>query len=75
MRNAEVIRQWKILKRIEAGRYTTAQDLADIMDRAGYVPDERTGGLVYEVPDQGESSNLSFQAVLPTGASFCFDCG
>ena len=24
MRNAEVIRQWKILKRIEAGRYTTA---------------------------------------------------
>ena len=29
MRNAEVIRQWKILKRIEAGRYTTAQDLAD----------------------------------------------
>jgi predicted DNA-binding transcriptional regulator YafY len=24
-----VIRQWKILKRIEAGRYTTAQDLAD----------------------------------------------
>ncbi len=29
MRNAEVIRQWQILKRIEAGRYTTAQDLAD----------------------------------------------
>src|SRR3989441_13160864 len=29
MRNAEVIRQWKILKRIEAGRYTTSQDLAD----------------------------------------------
>jgi predicted DNA-binding transcriptional regulator YafY len=29
VRNAEVIRQWKILKRIEAGRYTTAQDLAD----------------------------------------------
>jgi predicted DNA-binding transcriptional regulator YafY len=29
LRNAEVIRQWKILKRIEAGRYTTAQDLAD----------------------------------------------
>jgi proteasome accessory factor B len=29
MRNAEVIRQWKILKRIEAGRYTTAQDMAD----------------------------------------------
>jgi predicted DNA-binding transcriptional regulator YafY len=28
MRNAEVIRQWKILKTIEAGRYTTAQDLA-----------------------------------------------
>lgn len=28
MRNAEVIRQWKILKRIEAGRYTTAQDMA-----------------------------------------------
>jgi predicted DNA-binding transcriptional regulator YafY len=28
VRNAEVIRQWKILKRIEAGRYTTAQDLA-----------------------------------------------
>lgn len=32
MRNAEVIRQWKILKRIEAGRYTTAQDLADEHD-------------------------------------------
>jgi predicted DNA-binding transcriptional regulator YafY len=29
VRNAEVIRQWKILKRVEAGRYTTAQDLAD----------------------------------------------
>ena len=28
MRNAEVIRQWKILKTIEAGRYTTASDLA-----------------------------------------------
>jgi predicted DNA-binding transcriptional regulator YafY len=32
MRNAEVIRQWKILKRIEAGRYTTAQDLAEEHD-------------------------------------------
>jgi len=29
VRNAEVIRQWKILKRIEAGRYTTARDLAE----------------------------------------------
>jgi predicted DNA-binding transcriptional regulator YafY len=29
MRNAEVIRQWRILKRIEAGRYTSAQDLAE----------------------------------------------
>ena len=29
MRNAEVIRQWKILKRIEAGRYTTSADLAN----------------------------------------------
>jgi proteasome accessory factor B len=29
VRNAEVIRQWRILKRIEAGRYTTANDLAD----------------------------------------------
>lgn len=29
MRNAEVIRQWKILKTIEAGRYTTAQDMAE----------------------------------------------
>src|SRR5215510_10189653 len=28
MRNAEVIRQWRILKRIETGRYTTAQALA-----------------------------------------------
>jgi predicted DNA-binding transcriptional regulator YafY len=28
VRNAEVIRQWKILKRIEAGRYTTTHDLA-----------------------------------------------
>lgn len=28
MRNAEVIRQWKILKRIEAGRFTTTADLA-----------------------------------------------
>jgi predicted DNA-binding transcriptional regulator YafY len=29
MRNAEVIRQWKILKTIEAGRYSTAQAMAD----------------------------------------------
>jgi len=29
MRNAEVIRQWRILKTIEAGRYTTALDLAE----------------------------------------------
>ena len=29
MRNAEVIRQWKILKTVEAGRYTTTQALAD----------------------------------------------
>jgi proteasome accessory factor B len=32
VRNAEVIRQWKILKRIEAGRYTTSQDLAQEHD-------------------------------------------
>jgi len=29
LRNAEVIRQWKILKRVEAGRHTTSQQLAD----------------------------------------------
>jgi proteasome accessory factor B len=29
MRNAEVIRQWRILKIIEAGRYTTGADLAE----------------------------------------------
>ena len=29
MRNAEVIRQWRILKRIEGGRYTTVRDLAE----------------------------------------------
>src|SRR5262245_59090155 len=29
MRNAEVIRQWKILKRIEAGRYTSTTALAE----------------------------------------------
>jgi predicted DNA-binding transcriptional regulator YafY len=29
LRNAEVIRQWKILKRIEAGRYTSTADLAE----------------------------------------------
>ena len=29
MRNAEVIRQWKILKRIEKSRYVTASDLAE----------------------------------------------
>jgi predicted DNA-binding transcriptional regulator YafY len=28
MRNAEVIRQWRILKRIEVGRYTSTKDLA-----------------------------------------------
>jgi predicted DNA-binding transcriptional regulator YafY len=36
VRNAEVIRQWKILKRVEAGRHTTVQDLAvehDVTDR------------------------------------------
>jgi predicted DNA-binding transcriptional regulator YafY len=32
MRNAEVIRQWKILKRIEAGRYTSTADLAEEHD-------------------------------------------
>lgn len=34
MRNAEVIRQWKILKRIEKSRYVTAADLADEHDVA-----------------------------------------
>ncbi|MCM2256311.1 MAG: transcriptional regulator [Vicinamibacteria bacterium] len=29
MRNAEVIRQWRILKTIEAGRYTSSKELAD----------------------------------------------
>jgi predicted DNA-binding transcriptional regulator YafY len=29
LRNAEVIRQWRILKIVEAGRYTTAADLAE----------------------------------------------
>ena len=29
MRNAEVIRQWRILKRIEAGRYTSTRDLGE----------------------------------------------
>jgi predicted DNA-binding transcriptional regulator YafY len=29
LRNAEVVRQWKILKRIEAGRYTSTQALAE----------------------------------------------
>jgi predicted DNA-binding transcriptional regulator YafY len=29
LRNAEVIRQWKILKRIEAGRHTSTRDLAE----------------------------------------------
>jgi DeoR/GlpR family transcriptional regulator of sugar metabolism len=28
MRNAEVIRQWRILKRVEAGRFTGTRDLA-----------------------------------------------
>ena len=32
MRNAEVIRQWKILKRIEAGRHTTTSSLSDELD-------------------------------------------
>lgn len=31
MRNAEVIRQWKILKTVEAGRHTTTQALADAL--------------------------------------------
>ncbi|HEY3121854.1 MAG TPA: WYL domain-containing protein [Vicinamibacteria bacterium] len=59
MRNAEVIRQWKILKRIEAGRYTTASDLAEehgvtertirrdieALQEAGFpLYDERTDG-------------------------------
>jgi predicted DNA-binding transcriptional regulator YafY len=29
LRNAEVVRQWKILKRVEAGRYTSTQALAE----------------------------------------------
>jgi predicted DNA-binding transcriptional regulator YafY len=37
MRNAEVIRQWKILKTIEAGRWTSAGDLA-----SAYGVTERT---------------------------------
>jgi len=37
MRNAEVIRQWKILKRIEAGRYTTTREMG-----AEYGVGERT---------------------------------
>jgi predicted DNA-binding transcriptional regulator YafY len=32
MRNAEVIRQWKILKRIEAGRFTSTRALAEEHD-------------------------------------------
>jgi predicted DNA-binding transcriptional regulator YafY len=59
MRNAEVIRQWKILKTIEAGRYTTAQDLAlqhgvtertirrdiEALQEAGFpLYDDRDGG-------------------------------
>jgi predicted DNA-binding transcriptional regulator YafY len=59
VRNAEVIRQWKILKRIEAGRYTSTADLAkehDVTERtirrdiealqeAGFpLYDERTDG-------------------------------
>ena len=32
MRNAEVIRQWKILKTIETGRYTSSQKLAEAYD-------------------------------------------
>jgi len=59
VRNAEVIRQWKILKRIEAGRYTTAQDMAaehgvtertirrdiEALQEAGFpLYDERTDG-------------------------------
>ena len=34
MRNAEVIRQWKILKRIEKSRYVSASDLAEEHDVA-----------------------------------------
>src|SRR6185436_3939905 len=34
MRNAEVIRQWKILKRIEKSRYVTAKDRAEEHDVA-----------------------------------------
>ena len=34
MRNTEVIRQWKILKRIEKSRYVTASDLAEEHDVA-----------------------------------------
>jgi predicted DNA-binding transcriptional regulator YafY len=59
LRNAEVIRQWKILKRIEAGRYTSTADLAEehgvtertirrdieALQEAGFpLYDERTDG-------------------------------
>jgi predicted DNA-binding transcriptional regulator YafY len=59
MRNAEVIRQWKILKRIEKSRHTTAADLAEehavalrtirrdieALQEAGFpLYDERDGG-------------------------------
>jgi hypothetical protein len=54
---------------------SAAHELADIMDGAGFVRREDPGGLAYEVSDQGEFGGLSLQAVLPTGGSFCFDCG
>lgn len=59
MRNAEVIRQWRILKRIEKSRHTTASDLAEehgvglrtirrdieALQEAGFpLYDERDGG-------------------------------
>ena len=81
MRNAAVIRQWKILKRIEAGRYTTSQDLADehgVTERVAIVKHDdfqtalrafKARGYRVAVDDMGAGYS-SFQALASIEPDF-----
>jgi predicted DNA-binding transcriptional regulator YafY len=87
MRNAEVIRQWKILRRIEAGRLTTVRDLAEehqVTDRtirrdlealqeAGFplYDDRRDGRRVWRLVE-GHRQRLSQNFTLSEMAALYF---
>jgi len=87
MRNAEVIRQWKILKRIEAGRYTTTSELAaehgvtdrtirrdiEALQEAGFpLYDERGDGRKYWRLVEGYRQRLTQSFTLAELAALYF---